>query len=209
LPLIFMGEEYGELAPFQYFTSHGDAQLIENVRDGRRREFAAFVRPGQLLPDPQDPATFERSKLNHNLREHGHHQVLWQFYRELLRLRREQPALRTLDMTATEAEGDEADHTLLLRRQSTGQTVVALFNFSAEAVERPWPVGPGTWQVLLDSAAPQWANPTEPEQTASAQTTYESIGTLAIRLAPWRFLVLVSGIADADKALQLTTDYAD
>ncbi len=63
-PLLFMGEEYGEDAPFQFFTDHIDEEIAIATREGRRREFAAFARfAGAKVPDPQDPATFERSKL--------------------------------------------------------------------------------------------------------------------------------------------------
>ncbi len=92
IPLIFMGEEYGEKAPFQYFVSHSDTDLIEAVRAGRRNEFAAFAWQ-EDVPDPQDESTFMRSKLNLDLRTGGHHKLLWLFYQELLRLRRALPAL--------------------------------------------------------------------------------------------------------------------
>jgi maltooligosyltrehalose trehalohydrolase len=66
IPMLFMGEEYGETAPFQYFTSHSDPELIENVRKGRHEEFEAFTWQGEA-PDPHDEQTFHRSKLNWNL----------------------------------------------------------------------------------------------------------------------------------------------
>jgi maltooligosyltrehalose trehalohydrolase len=62
-PMLFMGEEYGENAPFQFFSDHIDEEIAVATRDGRRREFASFAQFGQEVPDPQDPATFERSKL--------------------------------------------------------------------------------------------------------------------------------------------------
>ncbi|MEA2189185.1 MAG: maltooligosyltrehalose trehalohydrolase [Solirubrobacteraceae bacterium] len=64
VPMLFMGEEYGEPAPFQFFSDHIDEEIATATRDGRRREFAAFAQfHGEEVPDPQDPATFERSKL--------------------------------------------------------------------------------------------------------------------------------------------------
>jgi maltooligosyltrehalose trehalohydrolase len=62
-PMLFQGEEYGEVAPFQFFSDHIDEEIATATREGRRREFAAFASFGRALPDPQDPATFERSKL--------------------------------------------------------------------------------------------------------------------------------------------------
>lgn len=64
IPLLFMGEEYGETAPFQYFIEHGDPALIEAVRQGRQREFAHFGWKQEEIPDPQDHSTFERCRLN-------------------------------------------------------------------------------------------------------------------------------------------------
>lgn len=63
VPLLFMGEEYGESSPFQFFSDHIDERIARATREGRRREFADFTRFGEELPDPQDVATFERSKL--------------------------------------------------------------------------------------------------------------------------------------------------
>jgi maltooligosyltrehalose trehalohydrolase len=106
-PLLFMGEEYGEQAPFQYFTDHTDKRLIEATRRGRRREFAAFARFGGDLPDPQDRATFERSRLTRR-----HDAGLEQLYRELLRLRARLPR------DAAEPSFDEEARWLVVRRGS-------------------------------------------------------------------------------------------
>jgi maltooligosyltrehalose trehalohydrolase len=63
-PMLFMGEEHGERAPFQFFSDHIDKRIADATREGRRQEFAAFAEfAGEEVPDPQDPATFERSKL--------------------------------------------------------------------------------------------------------------------------------------------------
>jgi maltooligosyltrehalose trehalohydrolase len=63
-PMLFMGEEHGERAPFQFFSDHIDKRMADATREGRRQEFAAFAEfAGEEVPDPQDPATFERSKL--------------------------------------------------------------------------------------------------------------------------------------------------
>jgi maltooligosyltrehalose trehalohydrolase len=125
LPMLFMGEEYGETAPFQYFTSHSDADLIEAVRKGRAEEFDDFAWQGEP-PDPHDEETFRRSKLNWALLDDERHQSLWQLYRDLLRMRRENPDLRSLDLDAVETVADDEKRLLIVRR---GRTSVA-FNFS-------------------------------------------------------------------------------
>jgi maltooligosyltrehalose trehalohydrolase len=85
-PMLFQGEEYDESHPFQYFTDHIDPDIAQMTRDGRRREFAAFSDfSAEEIPDPQDPQTFKRSKLDP---EHGDREHL-EYYRNLLALRRE------------------------------------------------------------------------------------------------------------------------
>jgi maltooligosyltrehalose trehalohydrolase len=84
-PLLFMGEEYGERAPFRFFSDHIDKRIAKATRDGRRREFAAFAAfAGDEVPDPQDPQTFEASKLT-GRGARGHERLV----RELLAARRE------------------------------------------------------------------------------------------------------------------------
>lgn len=154
VPLLFMGEEYGETAPFQFFTSHGDPDLVEAVRQGRRAEFAAFAWEGEV-PDPQDEATFLRSKL---CPTEGH-RALWEFTRELLRLRRTVPALALLSREHLEVVCFEPEKCLLLRRWADDDAVFLVFNFKDAAVELQLPVPPGRWHKLLDAAAPQWHGP--------------------------------------------------
>src|SRR6185295_13040855 len=87
IPLLFMGEEYGETAPFQFFTDHDDPAIAAATREGRKREFAKFTAFQGEVPDPQDPATFERSKLHPEMGDDG----LRAFYAELIALRRSLP----------------------------------------------------------------------------------------------------------------------
>ncbi|HEV7495687.1 malto-oligosyltrehalose trehalohydrolase [Baekduia sp.] len=97
-PMLFMGEEYGERAPFQFFTDHIDEEIAIATREGRRREFAAFARfAGEEVPDPQDPATFARSKLT---REGD--PMLRELYANLLRARRLLPRAPVDDVRADE-----------------------------------------------------------------------------------------------------------
>jgi maltooligosyltrehalose trehalohydrolase len=86
-PMLFMGEEYGELNPFQFFTDHIDEEIAVATREGRRAEFASFAAFAETVPDPEDPQTFERSKLSR-----GVDVGLARLYRELLGARRRLPA---------------------------------------------------------------------------------------------------------------------
>ena len=86
-PMLFQGEEHGEVAPFRFFSDHIDPEIAEATREGRRREFAAFAAFGEEIPDPQDPMTFQRSKLTRR----GEPAGLRALYRDALALR---PRLR-------------------------------------------------------------------------------------------------------------------
>ena len=93
VPLLFQGEEWGASTPFQYFTSHTDPDLGRIVSAGRREEFAAFGWDPDGVPDPQDPATFERSRLDWAELSHERNASLLAWYAELIALRRQVPAL--------------------------------------------------------------------------------------------------------------------
>jgi maltooligosyltrehalose trehalohydrolase len=128
VPLLFMGEEYGETAPFLYYTSHGDPDLVAAVQRGRAEEFAAFRARGEP-PDPNDPDTFRRSKLCHDLRDEGKHRALWQYYRELIRLRTSDPALSHLSKDDLEVQPHEAERTLIVRRWAGRDQALIAINF--------------------------------------------------------------------------------
>ena len=159
IPLIFMGEEYGETAPFRYFVSHSDPELVAAVRKGRREEFAAFHLDGEA-PDPQSPETLQQSKLNWEQRHTGNHQSLWRFYQTLLRLRRELPALGYADRQALEVEAINAAQILKLRRWNAESQVLCILNFnqqpSSTTISLPDVNSTQTWKKLLNSADPDW-----------------------------------------------------
>ena len=151
LPLLFMGEEYGETAPFQYFTSHGDPALVEAVRRGRREEFAAFGWE-QSVPDPQDEQTYKGSHLDHSLRERDKHKTLFRFYQELIRIRREFSLGSAVSHTVREL----GDHALLLLFNINSKRLAILFNFAEFPVTLDAPDLGGNWLARLDSAAACW-----------------------------------------------------
>jgi maltooligosyltrehalose trehalohydrolase len=114
-PLLFMGEEHDESAPFQFFTDHIDPFVADATREGRKREFASFTSfSGEQVPDPQAEATFERSRIGHGDAD--------PFYAELVALRHELP--RALDVAVD-------GRVLTLRRGDA--TLVA--DFAAKTVE--------------------------------------------------------------------------
>lgn len=158
IPLLFMGEEYGETAPFQYFVSHSDPALVEAVRKGRREQFAAFQWQGEL-PDPQDEATFLRSKLNRSRRLQEQHSVLFRFYQESIRLRKALPPLARLTKEQLEVTAHEKEKVLFLRRWSDQSQVSLSFNLGEAHAHILLPLPPGRWAKLLDSAEERWNGP--------------------------------------------------
>lgn len=168
IPLLFMGEEYGETAPFPYFVSHSDPELVEAVRRGRQEEFAAFAWKGET-PDPQDETTFLHAKLNHKLRRDGQHRVLYDFYRELIRLRRTLPALTSLSKETMEVRGYEAQKVLFVRRWSRDDETCTVFQFGETEVSVALPVPEGRWRRVLDSSDERWqgSGSSLPEHLAS------------------------------------------
>src|SRR5487761_1019672 len=128
IPLLFMGEEYADSSPFQYFVSHGDEGLIHSVREGRRKEFERF-KWQDSVPDPQFPATFTRSKLHWDQRTHGQHATLLSFYTHLLKLRRTVAALSHLDKQTSRVTAFDPS-ALIIERWHDADRVVIAFNFA-------------------------------------------------------------------------------
>jgi maltooligosyltrehalose trehalohydrolase len=158
-PMLYMGEEYGEPAPFPYFVSHSDPDLVQAVRAGRREEFAAFSWAGEP-PDPQAEATFTSARLRWQLRQRSPHRELLDFYRELIALRRVLPVHARIDSPAFDVRilDDEAD-TLLLVRDGPRQRAVIVLQFGDEAGEVALDGVGGRWRRALDSADERWHGP--------------------------------------------------
>src|SRR5262249_31269372 len=153
IPLLFMGEEYGEAAPFQYFIEHGDAALIEAVRKGRQQEFAQFGWNADQIPDPQAPATFERSRVNRNGLDHRQAGLL-RWTNALIRLRKSNPGLAAHEGTASQyyVWGQDQETGSILRRLGAAHDQALLvfgFNPIHVTVKLEKPVG--TWRLFLDS----------------------------------------------------------
>ncbi len=156
IPLLFMGEEYGERAPFQYVTSHTDPQLVEAVRQGRRQEFAEFAWRSEV-PDPQAEATFRQCILDRELcHTEQSHRVLFEFYRKLIQLRKEVRALARAEKESLEVHAFECEKVLQVLFRDPSQPVLALFCFGAAPVRLSLEMPSGGWRKLLDSAAEDW-----------------------------------------------------
>jgi maltooligosyltrehalose trehalohydrolase len=194
LPLLFMGEEYGETRPFLYFTSHADPALGKAVKEGRRREFSAFYQTGEP-PDPQSELTFLQSALDHNRRKHGTHQMLWDFYRELIRLRKEEPALRELDENVLEVKSSEESSSLYMRRGYGKNEIFMVFNFGDRVADFGTELPVGEWRKRLDSAETCWMGP-----GSHIPQVLTATGNLSLPIQPKSFCIL-KRISSSDSSM--------
>ena len=144
VPMLFMGEEWGATTPFLYFTDH-DPELGRAVSDGRKRELAAFGWAPEDVPDPQDPATFEASRLNWDELGEVRHADLFEWHRRLIALRRELPGLTDGRMDRVKTRHSEEPPWLVVER---GDVTIAC-NFSSIEVDAP--VRSGGRELLLTS----------------------------------------------------------
>ncbi len=204
VPMLFMGEEYAEEAPFQYFVHHSDPQLIKAVREGRAQEFAEFHDQGQA-PDPQHEDTFRRSRLNWDLREQRGHRELLAFYRDALALRRAHPALGTTarDSTALRTQLRAGESVLMVERGSSRAGVLLLFNYCEEARSVSLPPADTGFVVLLASDDPRYADADAAAHRSKAGAAAAPAGATErakagdrlsggerLTLGPWSALVL-------------------
>jgi maltooligosyltrehalose trehalohydrolase len=155
VPLIFMGEEYAEDAPFLYFVSHTDPELVEVVREGRKEDFADFQIEGEFI-DPFSPDTFNKCQLNWEQRKEGKHKVMLELYQHLIQLRRTIPALKNLDKKNLEASAIEEDKLIFLHRWSQNSQIFCIMNFNEEDVTFKATPPRGNWQKTLDTSEPKW-----------------------------------------------------
>jgi maltooligosyltrehalose trehalohydrolase len=165
VPMLFMGQEYGETAGFYYFTDHGDPALIEAVREGRRKEIGAFL-VGSEFADPQDPDTFERSKLNWNFCQQAPHSSLLAWHRDWISMRKQHASLRNCRKDLVRAEWDDQGRCLIMERcDPSGSRALLVSNFSeaAQSVQISFQDLP--WSLGLWSGAARYGPPV-PEPVA-------------------------------------------
>lgn len=194
-PLLFQGQEWAASMPFQYFTDH-DPELGRVVTEGRRREFQhfrAFADPAsrEHIPDPQDPATFARSKLDWSESRGGAHAAVLRLHRTLLRLRRDEPALRSATADAHDA-GAVDDGALFLCRDAPGAPnvwlVVRLRGKGPVDLGRFGGTDHHRWEVVLTTEDPDYADdPTPPRVdlgVGAPVVTFERPGAVLFREHP-------------------------
>lgn len=160
IPMLFQGEEYGASTPFQYFTQHPDSELGKQVSEGRRSEFEAFGWLPKEVPDPQDPATLERSKLNWGEAHSEPHVSILNWTRRLIALRRRSQSLTDGAVSAVEVDFDIDAHWMVIRRGSIEvainlsrdrQAITVRHQGHTIASEHGWSLGPGWIELPPES----------------------------------------------------------
>lgn len=184
VPMLFMGEEYGEENPFLYFVSHTDKELAEAVRKGRRDEFKAFAWQGEA-PDPVSEETFRQSKLQWSYHHNRQQKQLREFYKKLIHLRKTAPALAKPDKQKVQVHVE--NDSLVLHLVYTGEHphLYCLFNITDQPQKIDLlPTTPGrSWHPILHSADATWGGPgTEALQPLQAKAS--------VSLPPESFLIL-------------------
>ncbi len=151
VPLLFQGEEWGASTPFLYFTDHQDPELGRLVAEGRSKEFSAFRWQG-AVPNPQERTTFERSKLDWSELSQPNHAELFDWYRRLIRLKKDRPEMpreSRVDAPAPKVKFDEAAQWLTF----VHNRVLVVLNWSTRAQGVPMPAG--EWKLVMRSDSDQ------------------------------------------------------
>ena len=156
VPMLFMGEEYGEKNPFQYFISHTDQDLVEAVRKGRKEEFSYFKWQGEV-PDPQSEETFRQCMLSWEVESSEKGRALFAFYQELIAFRKTRKAMRGRKRDSLEVVAAQ-DKIICLRRKFDDDNVFIVMNFNKETVDFTLP-SKQKLKTILNSASKLWEGP--------------------------------------------------
>lgn len=153
IPLLFMGEEWGERAPFLYFTSHSDEELVTSVREGRKKEFSHFKFSGEF-PDPQAEETIQKSTLGWKMNEENNAALL-RFYKHLIHLRKTCKALQGKERNTMNVFPVDDGNVLTIQRMFEGEEVVIVFHFGKETTIYKIPLET-SFKKTFDSSAGEW-----------------------------------------------------
>ncbi len=162
IPMLFMGEEYGELNPFQYFTSHSDPELVKNIREGRRSEFSYFDWT-EDVPDPQASTTFEQSRLSWSAAQDPRAATLLSYYKSLINLRKSRAALRAPERRTLTLYGDDDDKLICYDRVADNERLFIALNFSDQNRSIASPSN-ARLRKLFDSSSVEWNGPGDFEE---------------------------------------------
>jgi maltooligosyltrehalose trehalohydrolase len=163
VPMLFMGEEYGEDQPFQYFVSHGDPDLVKAVQEGRKAEFNSFQWKGEV-PDPQAEATFQNSKLNWNFQDNIQKNILFKYYQHLISLRKEGNFENFKEKNLKTNTHEQGSMLSLIGGKGNRKTIAAInFNYKNQKIKIQ--EKGKVWSKLLSSADLYWGGPQDMPET--------------------------------------------
>jgi maltooligosyltrehalose trehalohydrolase len=180
VPMIFMGEEWGETRPFLFFVSHSDPALLRAVREGRKKEFG-FLWASGSAPDPAGEEAFSRSKIDWGRAGSPQGRLLSGYYRELIGLRKSHPALRS--RRKEDLEMGRIGPAFVLDRWSGPHRLWCALNFGKEAQRLELPPG-GAWGKVFDSAEARWDGPgSAAPETAEGGSRIDAPASAAVAYA--------------------------
>lgn len=186
IPLMFMGEEYGELNPFYYFTSHSDKKLIQAVRIGRQREYSD-LNTKHHFPDPNNYKTFLQSKLNHALKRKKHHKELLTFYHYLMKIRQNEQIYKKLNKKNIRVEVIDDKGLMLQLIDNKSNMLILLGNFSNTIIDITLPKVTKI-KLMVDSTKPSGKVQKNIIQKYPQGSRLEKTNR-AVNLEPYQFLL--------------------
>lgn len=159
VPMLFMGEEFAEERPFQYFVSHGDPDLVKAVQEGRKREFKYFFSDSEEgdFPDPQGEVTFNASKLNWNFKKDASKATIFEFYKKFIQLKKE-GAFDAFRNNEIQVEANEKQKSMIAYSEGE-ESLFAFFNFSSDDRNFSIPSNKSNWELIIASADKKWDGP--------------------------------------------------
>jgi maltooligosyltrehalose trehalohydrolase len=188
VPMLFMGEEYAEDAPFFYFVSHSEPELVKAVQEGRKKEFEDFQWETDP-PDPQDEATFLGSKIDWQKRQLGQHRVMLEWHKMIIGLRRSEPALQNFQKNEVRVHVlDQKGFVMSRTSRDEKEHLLCLFNLSSQEPSYVFSSRAERWEKIVDSTEERWLRkPTEPGGLYPAEVIKEStISLLPASVAVYR-----------------------
>ncbi len=158
IPLLFMGEEYGETSPFLYFVSHTDPDLIKNVCEGRKNEFRGFHLEGEA-PEPHLYETFLKSALKWDFDTKENSEKMLEFHKRIIKIRKNHPVLSKNDRKNFSATGDESQKIITITRWFEKNRLICILNFGNEPQEIKISKNIHKLNKILDSSDVLWKGP--------------------------------------------------
>ena len=159
VPMLFMGEEYGEKNSFQYFISHTDEKLVTQVREGRKKEFSYFKWSGEV-PDPQGEDTFRQCILSWDHDRDPKAKMLLAYYKFLIHFRKAKVAMKGVERDSVTVLPVSGEAIISFERRFQNDYVLVVLNFSKHKADFDLPLSQPL-KKIFDSSTVEWSGPGE------------------------------------------------